>query len=160
MLELNFARNLDGRNTRWTSTPHPDRAWIAQQARNLSMHFAEQPEQPTLLLRDHDGKFSEEFDSILAADGIEVKPVGPMAPNLTAYAERWVQSVKCECLDHFVFFGEPHLRFVLREYQEYYNGLRPHQSLANTPPAGSTSPLPAPLALGDIACDERMGGLL
>jgi putative transposase len=114
-------------------TPHPDRAWIAQQARNLSMFFAEQPKRPTMLLRDHDGKFSREFDAILGDDSIAVHPIGPMAPNLNAYAERWVQSVKLECLNHFVLFGEEHLRLVLREFEGFYNERRPHQALGNAP---------------------------
>jgi putative transposase len=133
---------------------------MAQQARNLSMYFTEQPERPTVLLRDRDGKFSTEFDSILAADGITVHRLGPMAPNLNAVAERWVQSVKGECLDHFVLFGEEHLRLVLREFGAYYNDRRPHQSLENTPPAASISPPARPFVLDDIACDERLGGLL
>jgi putative transposase len=141
-------------------TPHPDRAWMAQQARNLSTYFAEQPDRPTLLLRDHDGKFSESFDAILAADAVAVQAVGPLAPNLNAFAERWVQSVKQEVLDHFVVFGEEHLRLLLREYESYHNNLRPHQSLGNVPPTATASPPPSPLALEDVACDERLGGLL
>jgi putative transposase len=141
-------------------TPHPDRAWMAQQARNLSMHFTEQPDRPTLLLRDHDGKFSESFDAILAAEGVAVIAVGPLAPNLNAFAERWVQSVKQEVLDHFVVFGEMHLRLLLREYESYHNNLRPHQSLGNVPPTATASPPASPLALEDVACDERLGGLL
>jgi putative transposase len=141
-------------------TPHPDRAWMAQQARNLSMHFAERPDRPTLLLRDHDGWFSESFDAILATDGVAVKAVGPLAPNLNAFAERWVQSVKQEVLDHFVVFGEEHLRLLLREYETFYNERRPHQSLGNAPPNAPASPPSASLALADVACDERLGGLL
>jgi hypothetical protein len=141
-------------------TPYPDQPWMAQQSRNLSMHFAEQPERPAVLICDHDGKFSDEFDSTLATDGIAVKRVGPMAPNPNAFAERWVHSVQHECLDHFVFFGEAHLRLVLREYEGYYNKLWPHQALENSPPAKSFSPPPAPVALGTIVCDERLGGLL
>jgi hypothetical protein len=60
-------------------TAQPDRAWMAQQARNVAMHFAEQPEKPTILLRDYDGKFAPEFDAILEAEGVSVKKVGPQA---------------------------------------------------------------------------------
>jgi putative transposase len=141
-------------------TPHPDRAWMAQQARNLSMYFGEQSHRPTILLRDHDGKFSSEFDGILGTDGIAVQPIGPMAPNLNAFAERWVQSARVECLDHFVLFGEAHLRLVVREFEHFHNERRPHQGRGNIPPAHSTSPPVSPLAPADVACDEQLGGLL
>ncbi len=84
---------------------NPDAAWSAQQARNVAMFFAQQPEKPTILLRDHDSKFGSEFDAVLEADGIKVKKVGPRAPNMNAFAERWVQSVRRECLDQFHYLG-------------------------------------------------------
>ena len=112
---------------------HPDRKWVAQQARNAAMHFAEQPQKPTILLRDNDGKFSPEFDQILEAEGMRVKKIVPVSPNLNAYAERWVQSVKQECLQHFVVFGEEHLRYLVFEYLAHYNAERPHQGKDNLP---------------------------
>jgi len=87
-------------------TASPNSAWIAQQARNLAMHVAELPVKPTMLIRDWDTKFTAEFDGILESEGIEIKKVGPRAPNMNAIAERWVQSIKQECLDHFIVFGE------------------------------------------------------
>jgi putative transposase len=141
-------------------TPHPDRAWMAQQARHLSMYFAEQPVQPTLLLRDNDGKFSPAFDQILQVDGLQVHRITPRSPNLNAVAERWVQSAKGEMLDHFVVFGESHLRYLLGEFQVYFNERRPHQALGNAPPQGGPSPPASPLPLEEVCCDERLGGLL
>jgi putative transposase len=141
-------------------TPHPDRPWMAQQARNLSMYFGDQPERPRFLIRDNDGKFSPQFDQILRVDHVEVKRITPLSPNLNAIAERWVQSVKQEMLDHFVVFGEEHLRLLLREYETFYNERRPHQSMENTPPTASASPPSVSLALDDVACDKRLGGLL
>ena len=74
---------------------------MKQQARNGAMHFAEQPMKPRLLLRDNDTKYTKEFDAILESEGVAVKKVTPVSPNLNAYAERFVQSVKQECLDYF-----------------------------------------------------------
>jgi hypothetical protein len=82
------------------------------------------------LLLDHDAKFTKDFDAVFAADGTEVKRVGPVAPNLNAYAERWVQSAKTECLDHFLILGEDHLRHVITEYAKHHNTERPHQARA------------------------------
>jgi hypothetical protein len=81
------------------------RVWVAQQVRNTALFIAEQPERPAMLLRDGDKKFGPEFDRVLEAEGMELKRVGPFAPNMNAYAERWVQSVQKECLDHFLVFG-------------------------------------------------------
>src|SRR5262249_50078935 len=97
-------------------TAQPDAVWVAQQARNLVLLFDEQEHKPEYLLRDHDTKFTRQFDEILEAEGLEVKAVGPRAPNRNGYAERFVQSVREECLGLFVFFGEKHLRHILEEY--------------------------------------------
>jgi putative transposase len=142
-------------------TVHPNGRWMAQQARNVPMLFAEQPDKPRLLLRDHDTKFTRVFDEILQAEGVEVKAVGPRAPNMNAVAERWVQSVKRECLDHFVVFGEAHLRHIVQEYLTWYHRCRPHQGLGNRPPAGPEPPASGGAFSADhIVCDGRLGGLL
>jgi len=90
-----------------------------------------------------------------------VKAVGPRAANLNAYAERWVQSVEQECLDHFVVFGEAHLRHILGEYVSHHNRERPHQALGNRPPSAHDPPGPegAPGA-GEVVVSARLGGLL
>jgi putative transposase len=142
-------------------TAHPDRAWMTQQARNVAMFFAEQPERPRYLLRDRDTKFVRAFDEILEAEGVTVKAITPCSPNLNAYAERFVQTVRSECLDHFILFGEKHLRHVLSSWLEHYHSERPHQALGNVPPSGA----PAGEPVGDdgglrVVCEERLGGLL
>jgi putative transposase len=135
---------------------YPDNAWMEQQARNLSMHFHETGNFPTMLLRDGDVKFCESFDNILSVDGVFVKRLPRRSPNLNAFAERWVQSFKNECLNHFVVFGETHLRYIIREYLEYYNKLRPHQALENEP-LGKTKKISK---MGQVLCEERLGGIL
>ena len=142
-------------------TVNPDRAWMVQQARNIAMLFDQEQHKPTHLLRDRDTKFVAEFDAILATEGIEVKPVGVRAPNQNAVAERFVQSAKQECLDHFVVLGEAHLRHLLSEYLFHYHQQRPHQGLDNRPPGGvdlATTDVERPV--GEIVCDERLDGLL
>ena len=141
-------------------TPHPDRPWMAQQARNLSMYFGDQPKFPRFLLRDNDGKFSPQFDAILRFDAIEVKPITPLSPNMNAVAERWVQSVKHELLDHFIVFGEAHLRHLLSQFETYYNQCRPHQTMDNRPPNWKPPPGEALGSSHDVVCEKRLGGLL
>jgi len=133
---------------------------MAQQARNVCLHFAEQPDKPTILLRDYDGKFSPEFDAILEGEGVAVKKVGPQAPNLNSIAERFVQTAKSECLDHFVVFGEEHLRHLVFSFQAYYNELRPHKARDNLPLNYTAPPPTSAFVAEDIVCDERLGGLL
>jgi putative transposase len=142
-------------------TPHPDRAWVAQQARNFGMEFAEGGEKPAVLLRDNDQKYGPDFDAVLEAEGVRVKPVEYQAPNQNAFAERWVQTVKEECLGRFVIFGEAHLRHLLSEFLAHYHGERPHQALGNAPPCGPPAPAEGPPpAPGELVCEERLGGLL
>jgi putative transposase len=138
-------------------TANPDSTWVTQQARNFVLQADGAIEPPTILLRDHDTKFSGAFDAVLKSDGIEVMPVGPRAPNLNAFVERWVQSVKQECLDHFVILGERHLHHLVAEYVRYYHAHRPHQGIGNellTPPAQP------PPDEGEVVCESRLGGLL
>ena len=130
---------------------------MAQQARNFCLEHGQGPERPTILLRDYDATFVPEFGAVLQAEGVEVKRVGTRGPNLDAYAERWVQSAKRECLDHFVVFGEGHLRHLIAEYAGYYSRHRPHQGVGNRPPAGDPGAAPAG---GPVVCAERLGGLL
>lgn len=140
-------------------TPNPNSAWMAQQARNMNSFFDELPERPTLVIHDHDSKYTAEFDAILKSEGIETKEVGPMAPNLNAYAERWVQSVRQECLEHFIVFGEAHLRHILGENATFYNEERPHQGMGNARLRrfGEKAP-PAKTAEGAIHCRPRWAG--
>ena len=124
------------------------------------MFFAEQDVKPAVLLRDNDGKFGPEFDALFAAEGVEVKRITPASPNLNARAERWVQTVKREVLDHFVVFGEAHLRYLLAQFLSHYHEARPHQSLGNASPCGPPAPEKPPPYSAEVVCEERLGGLL
>src|SRR5262249_43538572 len=141
-------------------TPNPDRVWMAQQARNLAIHFGEEAAAPQYLIRDLDTKFVREFDQVLEADGVEILRVGPQKPNLNAYADRFVQTVKQECLHHFLIFGEAHLRHLLKVFLDYYHGLRPHQGIGNVPPCGPPSLDPGRCPPAKVQCREMLGGLL
>ncbi len=144
--------------------PHVDRrgGHPAQQARNLSMYFAEQGEfKPTHIIRDRGTKFTEQFCAILENDGIEFKPIPPRWPNLNPFAERWIQSVKRECLDHFIVFGAAHLRYLIDSYHGWYHRFRPHQELKNLRIGIDKPPDPVEsLGPDDVVCHEQLGGLL
>jgi putative transposase len=145
-------------------TPNPDGVWMAQIARNMSMVFSEEPAefQPTHIIRDRDSKFTHQFCSILELDGLEFRPIPARSPNLNPHAEAWVQRTKHEVLNHFIVFGEHHLRHILACWLGYYHQFRPHQGLGNVPIQGGLPP-PEPLhafRLEYVVCHESLGGLL
>jgi putative transposase len=137
---------------------------MAHAARSMSMVFDEEPKKfrPTHIVRDRETKFTSQFCSILEADGIEFRPIPPLSPNLNPFAEAWVQRTKHEVLNHFLVFGEEHLRMILSQWLTYYHHRRPHQGLGNVPIGGE---LPAEESVDDfrlesVICRDTLGGLL
>ncbi|XHR30469.1 MAG: integrase core domain-containing protein [Chthoniobacteraceae bacterium] len=143
-------------------TCQPNGPWVEQQARNLVYELAERGEKATHLIKDGDTKFTAKFDEIFKGEGIKVKKLPFASPNLNAHAERFVQSIKRECLNQFVVFGERHLEYLVREYEDYYNTVRPHQGLENRPIGVLSMPSPGsgPPDPAEVGCDSRLGGLL
>lgn len=139
-------------------TAHPTGAWVTQQARNLCWELGEAGVCPTILLRDRDTKFVPAFDAVFAAHGVRVVRTPVRAPRANAFAERWVGSVRRECLDWLLITGGRHLRHVLREYADHYNAARPHRSLRLLPPLGP--PAGHGSGQGIIRRRERLGGML
>ncbi|HET9080080.1 MAG TPA: integrase core domain-containing protein [Trebonia sp.] len=116
-------------------TAHPTGAWTAQQARNLMMDLGERAGQFRFLIRDRDSKFTAAFDGVLAGNGTRVIRAPARSPRANSYAERFVGTLRRECLDHMLILGERHLRSVLAEYARHYNGHRPHGATARAPAA-------------------------
>ena len=116
----------------------------------------------THLIIDHDTKFTDHFDAVFESEGAEIKRVGPLAPNMNAYAERFVQTLRTECLDHFVVCGEKHLRHLAKEFLIHYHEERPHQGRGNVPLSVADPDHPPVLHFpkGETECRERLGGLL
>ena len=116
---------------------------ITQQARQLSWNHKENDVSFRFLIRDHDSKYTNSFDNVFSSDGIDVIPTPLRAPNANAYAERWVRSLREECLDNLLILNEAHLRNVLNEYLGYYNERCPHQGLDQQAPIPRPDSQPA-----------------
>jgi hypothetical protein len=126
-------------------TANPNAAWVTQQARNLLVVLSEQGRPVRFLIRDRDGKFCRGFDDVFRSEGTRVLVTPGQAPNANAYAERWVRTVRTECLDWLLIVGCGHLEQVLRIYVRHYNEHRPHRALGLKPP----NPHAAPARVGD-----------
>ncbi len=132
--------------------------WMVQIAKNLTMADLGWLKKGQILLHDRAGQFCPAFKRILQNEGIKTLALPFQSPNLNAYAERWVRSVKEECLSKMIILNEPMLRKVLREYLEHYHSERHHQGL-------DTIPFPAPEIArgspsGKVLRRQRLGGLL
>jgi putative transposase len=115
-------------------TSNPDTAWMLQQARNLLMDLDGRSRQVRFLLHDRDSKFSAAFDTVFTGEGIRIVRTPVRAPNANAHVERWVGSVRRECLDRLLIVGRRQLEHLLRVYVRHYNCGRPHRALALQPP--------------------------
>jgi transposase InsO family protein len=137
-------------------TAHPTGAWVTQQARQLLWKLQEVGKTMRFLLRDRDAKFPASCDTVFASEGMEVILTPYRTPNANAFAERWVRSVREECLDHLLILNERHLDHVLKEYGQYYNQARPHQGLSQQiPESGKQHP-----GRGPVQRREVLGGLM
>jgi len=128
--------------------------WMKQIARNLTDPIDGFLKDKKYLIHDRDPLFTKEFRAILKAGGITCKKTTVASPNMTPYVERFVRSIKSECLNRMLIFGEKHLRYVVSEYMQHYHTERPHQGI------GNNIIDPPPLGDGRIVCHERLGGML
>jgi len=140
-------------------TRRPDQEWMEQMARNVTMEDAGFLISRRYLLHDRDRKYCSSFRQLLEAASVKTLALPPRSPNLNAYAERWVRSVKEECLAKLILFGERRLRRALQQYVAHYHEERNHQGKQNR----LLFPLPNRRASGEngiVRCKERLGGLL
>jgi putative transposase len=136
-------------------TPAPNGAWVTQQARNLTM--TRDFSAARLLIQDRDTKFMRAFDDVFRSEGIRVIRTPVRAPKANAFAERFVRTVRQECLDWTLIHGHRHLQTVLDEYVEHYNRHRPHRGLGLSPPKPASG---VQAATGTVIRQPRLGGLI
>jgi putative transposase len=143
-------------------TANPVGEWVTQQARNLSFVLADGTRQTKFLIRDRDTKFTAGFDEVFRSEGIRIIKTPARAPRANAFAERFVGTVRRECLDRILILGRRHLEQVLAEYIAHYNQHRPHRALDQQAPQ-SLGPMPASIHDPDpkrLRKSEILGGLI
>jgi len=142
-------------------TANPTGAWVTQQARQFPWKLHDHPSEFKFLIRDRDSKFTRDFDAVFASEGTRVIKTPGRAPQANAIAERFVGTVRAECLDWLLIAGRRHLERVLRVYADHYNSHRPHRSRELSPPQPTEPRLHAIEGVG-ISCHrrDRLGGLI
>jgi len=135
-------------------TRHPSQFWVAQQLREATA----EGQRPRFILRDNDSKFGSAFDIVAKATGIEVVRAPIKAPRANAIVERYIGSVRRECLDHVLIFGERQLYRLIEAYVDYFNRSRPHQGIGQNVPCGPRADVTTP-ATGKITSLPVLNGL-
>ena len=137
-------------------TRNPTGEWVAQQARNFGLGFADQG--VCFLIRDRDGKYSGPSDEVFRSEGIRIVKTPVRAPKANAIAERFVRTIRADCLDWLLILNRRHLEHVLRVFVDHYNRQRPHRALDLRPPQATSAKEPTPCR--PIHRRDRLGGLI
>jgi putative transposase len=138
-------------------TEHPTKAWVTQQARQMAWPLADRETPMRFLIHDRDMKFTQSFDTVFRSEQIKIIRTPYRAPNDNAFAERWVRTVREECLDKLIIINQKYLRRVLVEYISYYNAARPHQGIEQRVPTPRVTPL---AGSGPVVCHDVLGGII
>src|SRR5439155_8962345 len=156
-----FVVELDRRRVHLAGiTAHPTGGWVTQAARNLLMDLDDRSDRFRFLIRDRDAKFTGAFDAVFAAAGVAILKIPPRAPKANAYAERWVRTVRAECLDWTLIVNGRHLRRVLTAYLEHYNAGRPHRGIHLDVPVGVPMATVHTLPAVSVERVDVLGGLI
>jgi transposase InsO family protein len=159
-----------GRRRAWITgvTAHPNGNWVTQQARNVTADIVDEGVEARFLVRDRDTKYVAGFDEIFRSEGARILRTPFRTPNANAYAERFVRTIRSECLDHLLIVNARHLERILRSYARHYNGHRPHQGISQEIPAptlpsfvsAATSVQPSHSDRLHVRRRDRLGGLI
>jgi putative transposase len=143
-------------------TANPNGAWVTQQARQLAWGLAERSTPVRFLIRDRDSKFTHDFEIVFRSERIEIVRTPVRAPKANAIAERFVRTVRSECLDWLLILDRRHLERVLRTFVDHYNHHRPHRALNLTPPDQDRPTLRLVTSWGSDRVErrDRLGGLI
>ena len=141
-------------------TANPTGEWATQQARNIIETFIERSEPIRFLIHDRDSKFTAAFDEVFRSEAIRTIRTPVRAPRANAFVERWIGSIRRECLDRLLILNRRHLERVLPAYIHHYNAHRPHRSLNQRPPDLREPPPTSVADRGRVRRRDVLGGLI
>ena len=143
-------------------TANPNALWVTQQSRHLTWTLGERPESFRFLIRDRNQKFTDSFDDMFRGSGLEIIRTPFRAPQANGVAERFVRTVRSECLERLLILNNQHLERVLDVFVKHYNGHRPHRALALTPPRPTRPPVAPATEWGEARVQrrDRLGGVV
>ena len=143
------------------STLKPNAPWMVSQAERILEHARSTGLPIGQVIRDRDAKYGTDFKQVFVDAGVTVIPTAPRAPNQNAYVERFIGSIKHEMLNRFICFGQKHLDYLVSEFADYYNQLRPHQGVGNRPLQGDWPVVDKPPGDDEqLVCHTKLGGVL
>jgi putative transposase len=142
------------------STEHPNSAWVVKQAEAFLDQTMNREEKPAIVMHDKDAKFTKEFVSKLKIHGVRANSLPKASPNLNGRCERYVGTIRWECLDKFIIFGKRHLDYLVAEFTDYYNHHRSHMERDHLPPVRGEPEEVEKLCLDQVQIRSFVGGLV
>jgi putative transposase len=142
------------------ATTNPTQEWCRDQAAAFCRHARSTGIPADIVIHDRDSKFGKLFDAELAKHGVSGNRITYSSPNLQAYIERWILTIRLECLNHFIVLGENHLNFLVAEFVRHYQVHRPHQGIGNVPLIDSPAPPDSVPMKSELRCERSLGELL
>jgi putative transposase len=142
------------------ATEHPNSAWVVRQGEAFVDQTANRDTKPDIIMHDRDTKFTKQLTAKLKDHGLRMNVLPKASPNLNGRCERFIQTIKLECLAKFIIFGKTHLDHLLCEFTDYYNTVRSHMERDHLPPRGDVPEEVETLDRDQIAIQSHVGGLV
>ena len=143
-----------------SSTEHPNSAWVVEQTKEFLDQTMNREQKPSIVMHDRDTKFTKDFTATLKAKGVRTNALPVASPNLNGRCERFIQTIKYECLFNFILFGKRHLDHVVAEFVDYYNKKRAHMERDHLPPIRKAPDEVGSLTRDKIEIRYYVGGLV
>lgn len=141
-------------------TEHPNSAWVVEQTEDFLSRTSKREQKPSIVIHDRDTKFTKEFVAKLADSDVRTNALPKASPNLNGRCERFIQTIKLECLAKFVIFGQRHLDHLVKEFTRYYNHHRAHSARDSLPPIRCIPAELETIQLDQIRVRSHLGGLV
>mgnify|MGYP002526511304 FL=1 len=142
------------------STLHPNSAWVEKQADLFVDQTIGREDKPDIVMHDRDTKFTKEFTAKLKDRGLRTNPLPKASPNLNGRCERFIGTIRWECLDKFIVFGKQHLDYLVSEFVTFYNHQRAHMERDHLPPIRDVPEEVETLTMDQIEVKSYVGGLV